>query len=429
MANVIFAQDQNQQQVPPSVQADTTSGWQLVFSNPRFFIGGFQYFPDNVVYATASVDNGAKLLLMRSYDLGITWDTLPNPIAGAPVYFTSPMIGYAGGRETDKLVWKTIDGGMSWKSYSEGFEATGFFLFPTKDTGLIISSGNYARSIDAGMTWNQLYPPNDISKNDGSFADSKIGYVVGNTTGMLGHPDWKSAGYCQKTTDAGATWTQIYTAIQADFECCQALDVNTLYVGSSESIFAKTNNGGVTWDSITIAGTNAGFHNISFINKKHGLMVGGDVLNHFHFGIIYSTNDSCKTWQQQYLLNPPVFNGVQMLNDSTALISGAGNIYRTTSGGKYSSVAQQHTIDFHVKTYPNPSTGLVSIQYQLPTHQSVSLIFFSVQGDMIGTINMGLQNAGGHQTQFDGSLLASGVYYFRITTSQDYYTGSFNIQK
>jgi hypothetical protein len=117
-----------------------------------------------------------------------------------------------------------------------------------------------------------------------------------------------------------------------------------------------------------------------------------------------------------------------MPNDSIAFVYSGGNIYRTVTGGNFSSVSQ-HTIDFQVQTFPNPSTGLITIQYQLPTAQLVSLNFYSVQGTTIGTIDSGIQNSGMHQVVFDGSALANGAYYFRLTTPQDFYAGSFTIQK
>ncbi|MDP4231232.1 MAG: hypothetical protein Q8916_12595, partial [Bacteroidota bacterium] len=47
LSNVSFAQNSIPQQLSPSVQTDTTSGWQLVYSNPRYggehFIGNLQF--------------------------------------------------------------------------------------------------------------------------------------------------------------------------------------------------------------------------------------------------------------------------------------------------------------------------------------------------------------------------------------------------
>src|SRR4051812_40729563 len=82
-----------QQQPPPPPLSDSTSGWQLVFSNPDYTIVGLQFFPENTVYAIAY--NGSERLLMRSFDMGNSWDTLPTPIPIGIGYFTSPQVGYA----------------------------------------------------------------------------------------------------------------------------------------------------------------------------------------------------------------------------------------------------------------------------------------------------------------------------------------------
>src|SRR5579872_2332527 len=95
LASSALAQDQTQQQTPPSVQTDTTSGWQLVFSNPKYFIHDLQYFPENTVYAVVDNSLGLPLRLMRSFDGGVSWDTtLSTPIPTGVVYFTSPSTGY-----------------------------------------------------------------------------------------------------------------------------------------------------------------------------------------------------------------------------------------------------------------------------------------------------------------------------------------------
>lgn len=157
------------------------------------------------------------------------------------------------------------------------------------------------------------------------------------------------------------------------------------------------------------------------------LLRGGDGIGNF-YGILYETNDTGKTWRRQYFPNAPVFNSVLMINDSIVIISGDGKIYRTTNGGNYSSVSSQ-TYDFRLSTYPNPSTGIINIQYQLSSTYPVSLTYYNALGDIIATVDQGIVSSGIHQTSYDGSNLTNGTYYFSLVAGSNHDTGSFIIAK
>ncbi len=423
LAGASLAQDQIHQQLP---QADTTSGWQLVFSNPRYFIVGLQYFPENTVYAVAS--NKSILILMRSYNGGISWDTLSTPIPTGDVTFTSVMTGYSSSDDPRmKFIWKTTDGGNSWQPHDRPSIASGRIAFADKDTGIVFGSGQMARTTNAGETWKEINWITDLVITDASFSNSKVGYAVGDAISVGSNP---YAGWCQKTTDGGATWKFIYTGIPADINCCEVLDEKTVVVACNSYFVGRTTDGGNTWDSTRLVSRKTDFLGMSFANKAHGIIVGDDDNQGINpHGIIYVTTDTAKTWQKQYAPKEATFTSVLMIDDNIAIITGdGGKIYRTINGGNFSSVAQ-HTIDFHVQTFPNPNTGIVTIQYQLPSPQAVAFSFYNIQGVTVGDMNLGLQEIGTHQTIFDGSNLANGMYYFHLTTPQDSFTGSFTIQK
>jgi photosystem II stability/assembly factor-like uncharacterized protein len=437
-ASAGFAQDTTQQQLPPSVQTDTTSGWQLVFTNPHYgnghYIGDLQFPSKDTGYATGW--NGSNLVLLRSTNAGLNWDSLPTPIAGYPVYFTSALIGYAAGRFADKLVWKTIDGGMSWKSYAENSNATGIFAFSNNDTGVLLGKDYTARTTDGGSAWSDILTTfGGIDKNGASFGDSKVGYVVGSV--LYDPPTYPyRAGFCEKTIDGGATWKFVNTGIPVDLLCCQAFGKNTLYVagsagssGGQGGYMGRTFDGGISWDTLHITDKRYYLPVMSFADIGHGMVAGNDDATGINsHGVVFSTIDTGKTWQKQYLPNAPELYGVAMINDSIALICGAGNIYRTTVDGNFSSVSQQN-INFQVQIFPNPSSGIITIQYLLPSASSVSYLIYNIQGIQVGVMNFGIQNSGTQQTTFDGSSLPNGAYYFSLTVGSNQQTIPFTIQK
>jgi hypothetical protein len=72
---------------------------------------------------------------------------------------------------------------------------------------------------------------------------------------------------------------------------------------------------------------------------------------------------------------------------------------------------------------PNPFNPTTAISYQLPLNNHVSLKVYDVSGRMVAKLVDSQQQAGSHQVSFDGSRLASGLYFVRMQA------GSFNAVK
>jgi hypothetical protein len=68
------------------------------------------------------------------------------------------------------------------------------------------------------------------------------------------------------------------------------------------------------------------------------------------------------------------------------------------------------------QNYPNPFNPVTQIQYHLPKNAHVSLIVYNVCGEKIRELVNGFKPAGSYTVTFDGQGLASGVYYYRLTT-------------
>ena len=65
--------------------------------------------------------------------------------------------------------------------------------------------------------------------------------------------------------------------------------------------------------------------------------------------------------------------------------------------------------------FPNPFNPSTAISYQLSAAGRVTLKVYDVLGREVATLVNGKENAGYYRVNFDGSKLASGVYFYRLT--------------
>jgi hypothetical protein len=66
------------------------------------------------------------------------------------------------------------------------------------------------------------------------------------------------------------------------------------------------------------------------------------------------------------------------------------------------------------QNYPNPFNPVTTIRYGLPQRSMVNLTLFNALGQQVRQLVSGEQEAGFHDVKFDGSGLASGVYFYRV---------------
>ncbi len=73
-------------------------------------------------------------------------------------------------------------------------------------------------------------------------------------------------------------------------------------------------------------------------------------------------------------------------------------------------------VDFKLhQNYPNPFNPSTLIKFDLPVAANVTITLYDVLGREVRNIYASLTSAGYHIVSFDGSGLASGIYYYRVT--------------
>ena len=75
------------------------------------------------------------------------------------------------------------------------------------------------------------------------------------------------------------------------------------------------------------------------------------------------------------------------------------------------------------QNYPNPFNPVTLINFDIPQNGNVKLTVYDLTGREMSVLVNEFKNAGSYEAAFDGSFLASGIYYYRIEA------GSFEVTK
>ena len=109
---------------------------------------------------------------------------------------------------------------------------------------------------------------------------------------------------------------------------------------------------------------------------------------------------------------------------TVASANGIGTIGTTfevddVSFGGSSAVAESITPSLSLsESVPNPVFSGSKIKYSLANDGPATLTMYDVTGRQIAVLASGYQSAGNHMALFDGSALPAGMYYYRLTTTE-----------
>ena len=352
------------------------------------FSGSFHAFNGLMTYG-----NGA----FRSSDNGINWQSINS---GLTFFYIS---GFCKNDSflyiaTHKNVYRSSNNGDNWVLSKNGLLDSNIYC--------IACSGN---NVYAGIP-RGLY----ISRNNGInwFASSfpvttKVGSVLayGNIV-FVGSSDGTF-----KSTDNGINW--IISDNIGGYEFARSNGI--IYRANPGYGIYRTTNEGVSWNLLGTSGlTNLNITALAAFNNY--ICVGCDR------GFYFSSN-SGSTWSiknQGFPFNPYT-NGILIEGNFVySTVDGESIWRRSLFDLTYSYESSLSFPDgFSLCIFPNPFNPVSKIKYQVPEFSSVNISVYDLTGRLIATLVDKRLAAGTYEAVFDGAGLSSGVYFCRITASDE----------
>ena len=364
------------------------------------FLGYIGMLDENHGWAT-----GLYFTILKTSDGGNSWQDL------SPVPYPSNMWIVRDGLAVsadefwicgNTFVSKTIDGGVSWNTVSQGGGSVNCLEATSNAVYSAHTNGRVYKTINGGDSWTYGDVQAQATLVALSFPSDNVGYVVG----------WN--GLVAKTTDAGVTWTVLDFPLTDNLGEVHFLDDNTGWISPdkfSTDIY-QTTDGGQTWKLIAMPGS-AYWYNIHFQDAQKGFVSGGSSGS----GKVYKTTDGGETWISVYLGEqlPRAFSVVAKPNEDLLWICGEGGSIFHKSIPLFSSILSDPETAA-LELFPNPAHSTFSLTNAGQFSSDAVLEILDRNGRVV------VQRTGVPGVILLGSL-SSGLYLVRISDGAKNYVG------
>ena len=382
---------------------------------------------DQVVYSTnkgntwslstfASLDNKNRgtIFVPEETPFEITKQT-DDPMTTTPysaffgIHMRTNQAGYICG--SFSAVYRTSNAGVSWDSVITDLPAAQTLkdiYFYNQNTGWVCqnlssNAGSIWKTTNAGVNWTQYTITGETGSNIRMYGFSFIDSVRGWSINYQPRPF--------KTTDGGATWTKdsIVDAFGGFMYDIKMLNASTGYICGSSGRIYKTTNGGTLWDTLSKPVNNT-WNALYFSDVNNGTVVGST-------GAIIKTTNGGVSWTLQNN-GGSTLNGVWMVSSDSGYCAGSSGYIHRFGDYLVGTINWQNEIPQSYQlfqNYPNPFNPATMIKFAIPNRGIVSLKVYDILGREVRTIINNLELNGGTMTvDFDGSQLASGVYFYSL---------------
>ncbi len=428
--------------------------------------------------SSVTIDNNARVMVGSSDGIwysdnsGISWNLLTNIVQDLREILVTPNILLAG---TTHGIFRSTNAGVEW--LSSGIRNATIVDIDARSQGKIyaispISFNTHAlwRTTNEGNLWVNVFTSNSVIIKVASF-DSNI--YLGTATGVLMSSNngssfqevFSAGNQCRKiltdsagtvfaafgnglfkSTNSGLNWSNVAGINHIVYDM-YIVNQNLMYVCGFGKIYRSTDGGNNMTlmlnqgqDFVNIAATSNGYvlvdgpgvyrssnfgQNWTSLGYPQSVVIDHfifDKRNNFYFMLgddMYKSTDYGTTSD---LFNSGLPGNITCigLNSSDRLVVGisGGSVYKTVSPVTGMSAQSILPVQFGLhQNYPNPFNPVTRIKFDLASGADVvTLIIYDLSGKEITVLVNEVLNAGSYEVEFDGEKLASGVYFYKLTS-------------
>jgi photosystem II stability/assembly factor-like uncharacterized protein len=387
----------------------TNGGANWTLSYPGFWVYGVSFVDVNTGWV-AGVSYSNVGGVYHTTNGGANW-TQQLDSAVSYVKFFDLNTGFACGWSG---IFHTTNGGVNWEQQSN---YTAYWMsFINANTGWIAISGTVYHTTDGGKNWvTQSTGVYGVSSWDISFTDENNGVVV-----------YDGPGAYSRTSDGGNTWWIEYTRTNYPlYGACFNINGLTI-IGEFGTI---QHNSYITVPSapVLISPLNGAISQSNTPKMKWSNISNA---SSYRIQVSSDSNFATTTWDTTGLIIDSVTvpsgkltNGIKYYwrvnATNTAGTSSWSTIFNfTVSATGTSSTASELPKEYKLyNNYPNPFNPTTKIRFDIPKNGLTKIAIYDVLGREMKTLVNENLTAGSYEVEWNGTSYASGIYFYRMTSS------------
>ncbi len=192
---------------------------------------------------------------------------------------------------------------------------------------MVGESGTFIKTTNGGQSFNvytnagQPYPPGNMQSKplyNGWFFNANTGMVCG------------YLGYYARTTNGGITWdTTISTGVTSLLYGIHFINDNTGYMCGSSAKLLKTTNAGLSWTLVPVSGFTTSMYNVFALDTNH---IWVSLSN--SRAVAFTTNAGANWYYTPATFGLTFAQDINFIDTNRGFVCGnAGKVYYTTNGG------------------------------------------------------------------------------------------------
>ncbi len=292
-------------------------------------------------------------------------------------------------------LWRSTNNGDSWVRTTNGIFATNIVCLGINSSGHIFAG--VFRSTDNGNNWTHL---NGLQSGPNSIVIAENGNIyVGTPLGVF------------KSVDNGDSWLEKSNGITNTY--CQSILINSdgyIFAGTWGGIFISTNEG-ESWEERNSGLTSTNIRALAI--NSNGYIFAGTA------GGVFVSTDAGNSWEElnSGLTNLDIYALAITPNGYVFAGSWGDGVFRSINSTTSVRDQDQAPSSFSLsQNYPNPFNPITKIQFTISDFGYTTFKVFDVLGREVATLVNEEKQPGVYETEFDGSQLSSGIYFYKLQT-------------